>query len=60
MNKCLVYHKAGQQSVHWTVGILRRFQAVFVACSWFKVARSRPALAGNTNRWAHKRISYEI
>ncbi len=29
-------HKASQQSVHLTLGILRRFQAVFYALSFFQ------------------------
>jgi hypothetical protein len=30
-----VLHKASQQSVHLTLGILRRFQAVFYALAFF-------------------------
>ena len=48
-----VLHKASQQSVHLTLGILRVFQAVFYALSFFwldSFAVPRPS-AGNANRW---------
>jgi len=46
--------KPAQQSVHPTLGILARFQSIFLCLSIFPVGRrsaARPS-AGNANRWA--------
>jgi len=53
-------HKASQQSVHPTLGILARFQAFFYASAFFPVGR-RPAArpsAGNANRWAFQYFDF--
>jgi hypothetical protein len=51
-----VLHKACQQSVHLTGGILRHFRAFFYtrteSCSW-SFAYARPP-ASNANRWAFR------
>ena len=48
-----VLHPASQQSVQWTVGILRHFRAFFYtrteSCSWSFIY-ARPT-ATNANRW---------
>jgi hypothetical protein len=49
---CSVKHKAAEQSVHLTLGILRQSQAVFYALAFFQLdgfAVPRPS-AGNANR----------
>ncbi len=50
---------AAQQSVHPTLGILRKSQAFFYALAFFQLdgfAVPRPS-AGNANRWALRRCS---
>ncbi|MCB9143743.1 MAG: hypothetical protein H6635_00110 [Anaerolineales bacterium] len=53
-DKRVLQNTVAQQSVHLTLGILRKSQAVFYAFSFFWLdgfAVPRPS-AGNANRWA--------
>jgi hypothetical protein len=58
----LAQSKNAQQSVHLTLGILRKSQAVFYALSFFWLdgfAVTSPS-AGNANRWASGHLKFKI